>query len=227
MSEESATTDQDETNSSNKDSRCGYVAIVGRPNVGKSTLLNYLLGQKLSITSRKPQTTRHSLLGIKTTDTTQCVFVDTPGLHRQPQNSAVNRYMNRAARSVIDDVDLVLFMVDRLSWTAEEDWIAGLLQETGSPVLLLINKIDQLDRREELLPFIDGLQKRYRFNAFLPVAALNGEYLPELEQEIAGYLPKGPFHFPEDQITDKTERFMVAEVIREKLIRQLGREKPL
>lgn len=206
--------------------RCGYVAIVGRPNVGKSTLLNHMLGQKLSITSRKPQTTQHSLLGIKTDQNTQCVFVDTPGLHRNYTSNAVNRHMNRSARSVIDDVDLVLFMVDRTQWGEEEEWIAGLLEQAKVPVFLLINKIDQLNDRNTLLPFLADLGQRYGFQEYMPIAALQGDYLDELQVEIGRRLPEGPFHFPEDQITDKSERFMVAEIVREKLIRQLGRELP-
>ncbi len=206
--------------------RCGYVAIVGRPNVGKSTLLNHLLGQKLSITSRKPQTTRHSVLGIRTEHSSQCVFVDTPGLHRNFTTSAVNRYMNRTARSVIDDVDLVLFVVDRTQWGEEEEWIAKMLADGSAPVLLVINKIDLMKDRQTLLPFIQNLQSEHKFASYLPVASLHGEYLRELQEEVVARMPEGPFHFPEDQITDKSERFLVSELIREKLVRQLGKELP-
>ncbi|MFK8020719.1 MAG: GTPase Era [Pseudomonadales bacterium] len=207
-------------------SRCGYVAIVGRPNVGKSTLLNHMLGQKLSITSRKPQTTQHSLLGIKTFDNTQCIFVDTPGLHRDHKSSAVNRHMNRSARSVIDDVDLVLFMVDRTQWGEEEEWIASLVDKSKAPVFLVINKTDLLADRAALLPFLEKIGEKFKFQEYVPIAALNGEYLDQLQTAISEHLPEGEFHFPDDQITDKSERFMVAEIIREKLIRQLGRELP-
>ncbi|MEM8498788.1 MAG: GTPase Era [Pseudomonadota bacterium] len=206
--------------------RCGYVAIIGRPNVGKSTLLNHLLGQKISITSRKPQTTRHSVLGIRTEAASQCVFVDTPGLHKNFTTSAVNRYMNRTARSVIDDVDLVLFVVDRNQWGEEEQWIAQMLANSEVPVLLVINKIDLLKDRQTLLPFIQDLQNKYSFASYLPVASLHGEYLNELQQEVVARMPEGPFHFPEDQLTDKSERFLVSELIREKLVRQLGKELP-
>lgn len=206
--------------------KSGYIAIVGRPNVGKSTLLNRLIGQKLCITSRKPQTTRNAIMGIKTTDEAQFIYVDTPGLHRQNATKAVNRYMNRAARSVLHDVDVVLFVVDRMSWGEEEEWIAKTLRQVEVPVYLLINKIDLIDDKAKMLPHIQRLQADYNFSAFFPVAALKGDNLENLESEIAKHLPEGVSTFPEDQFTDRSERFLAGEIVREKIIRQLGNELP-
>jgi GTPase len=206
---------------------CGYAAIIGRPNVGKSTLLNHLIGQKLSITSRKPQTTRHRLLGIKTQDNTQFIYVDTPGLH-QRQGHAMNRYLNRAAISSLVGVDVVVWVVEASKWTQEDDHVLSILRDHSSniPVILAINKVDQLADRELLLPFIAQLQDKYSFSDVFPISALRGINLSELEQKIATYLPESEWHFPEDQLTDRSERFLVAEIVREKLIRRLGEELP-
>jgi GTP-binding protein Era len=206
--------------------KSGYIAIVGRPNVGKSTLLNQLIGQKLCITSRKPQTTRNTILGIKTTEQAQFIYVDTPGMHQRNSGKAVNRYMNRAAQSVLHDVDVILFLVDRTAWLEEDEWIAKRLQELRLPVFLLINKIDLLDNKEEMLPHIAELQQRFEFAAVVPVAALKGDNLNALEEEITQYLPEGGAFFPEDQFTDRSERFLAGEIVREKIIRQLGKELP-
>ncbi|MEE4204443.1 MAG: GTPase Era [Halieaceae bacterium] len=205
--------------------RCGYVAIVGRPNVGKSTLLNYLLGQKLSITSRKPQTTRHQVMGIKTEGDNQIIFVDTPGIHADG-GKALNRVMNRAATSALADVDLVLFLIDRNRWTDEDELVLQSLQHVKAPVVLVINKQDLLDDKTALLPFTEGLLARYDFAAVIPVSALRRQQLDRLEQFIIEHIPEGPHHFPEDQITDRSERFLAAELIREKIVRQLGDELP-
>lgn len=206
--------------------KSGYIAIVGRPNVGKSTLLNQLIGQKLCITSRKPQTTRNTILGIKTTDEAQFIYVDTPGMHQRNSGKAVNRYMNRAAQSVIHDVDVILFLVDRLAWLDEDEWIAKRLSDGDVPVFLLINKTDLLENKEEMLPHIAQLQQRFKFAAVVPVAALKGDNLSALEAEITKYLPEGGAFFPEDQFTDRSERFLAGEIVREKIIRQLGKELP-
>lgn len=206
-------------------SRCGYVAIVGRPNVGKSTLLNYLLGQKVSITSRKPQTTRHQVLGILTEGSDQVVFVDTPGMHRE-QPKAINRYMNRAASSALADIDLVLFVVDRTRWTPEDDMVLKALETVSAPVALVINKVDMLPEKDSLLPYAEQVMTRRDFAGVFPVSALRKSNLETLEQYIRSHLPEGPHHFPEDQITDRTERFLAAELIREKIVRQLGDELP-
>ena len=205
--------------------RCGYVAIVGRPNVGKSTLLNHILGQKLSITSRKPQTTRHQLLGIKTEGDTQAIYVDTPGLHLRDEK-AINRYMNRAASSALKDVDLVLFLVDRDRWTDEDDLVLEKVKQVDCPVLLVVNKIDRLNDKSELLPLLEQLAEKHSFTEIVPVSALRGHNRDDLEAVIERYLPEGIHLFPEDQVTDRSERFLAAELVREKIMRQLGEEVP-
>ncbi len=205
--------------------RCGFVAIIGKPNVGKSTLLNYLIGQKLSITSRKPQTTRHKLLGIKTVSNTQMVFVDTPGLHNG-QNKAINRYMNKTVQSVIHDVDLILFMVDRLKWTAEDDLVLDQLRHCSTPVFLLLNKVDLVDDKSILLPYIEELGRQYSFAEIFPISALKEHNIDALEKVIAEQMPENPFLYPEEQLTDRNARFLSAEFIREKITRQMGDELP-
>lgn len=207
--------------------RCGYAAIVGRPNVGKSTLLNHLLGQKLSITSRKPQTTRHRLLGIKTEGETQLIYVDTPGVH-QRQHNAMNRYLNRAASSSLVGVDVIIWLIEALKWTAEDEQVLQLLTHhaTEIPVMLAVNKVDQVADRERLLPFLNEIQTKFSFREIFPISALRGNNLAELEQCVAKLLPEAPWFFPEDQFTDRSERFLVAEIVREKLIRRLGAELP-
>lgn len=205
---------------------CGLVAIVGRPNVGKSTLLNHLVGQKLSITSRKPQTTRHRLLGITTRDNAQIIYVDTPGLHSRNADKAINRYMNRTVTSVIRDVDVILFVVDQLHWTEADEEVLQALQNTRAPVLLIINKTDQVSDKESLLPAIEAHAARYSFREVVPLSALKGHNVRKLEDTITRYLPAGHFLFPEDQITDRNARFLAAEFVREKITRQLGQELP-
>ena len=205
--------------------RCGYVAIVGRPNVGKSTLLNYLLGQKISITSRKPQTTRHQVMGIFTDGPDQVVFVDTPGIHRE-QPRAINRYMNRAASSALADVDLILFVVDRDRWTDEDDRVLEQVQLAAAPVALVINKVDLLPEQEVLLPYSASMKERYGFDSIVPVSALRRANIDVLMNYIRERMPRGAHFFPEDQITDRSQRFLAAELIREKIVRQLGDELP-
>lgn len=205
--------------------RCGYVAIVGRPNVGKSTLLNHLLGQKISITSRKPQTTRQRVLGIKTEADHQIIFVDTPGLHKDAEK-ALNRYMNRAASSAIHDVDLVALVVDRTAWTEEDSMVLEQIQQSGKPCLLVVNKVDLLEDKSALLPHLQELAAKGQFAAILPVSALRRHNVEALEQEILKFLPVSEHFFPEDQITDRSQRFLAAEIVREKIMRQLGEEIP-
>ena len=205
--------------------RCGYVAIVGRPNVGKSTLLNHLLGQKISITSRKPQTTRHQVLGIKTDRQYQIIFVDTPGLHSDA-DKAINRYMNRAASSAIRDVDVIVFVVDRTAWTAEDQMVLEQVQRSGLPVILAINKVDLLADKSQLLPHLQRLAEKADFAAVMPLSALQQHNVEQLEQEILQFLPESEHFFPEDQITDRSQRFLAAEIVREKIMRQLGEELP-
>ena len=205
--------------------RCGYVAIVGRPNVGKSTLLNHLLGQKISITSRKPQTTRHRVLGIKTEGGNQIIFVDTPGLHMQAEK-AINRYMNRAASAAIRDVDVVVMVVDRTAWTEEDAMVLEQVRQGGLPCLLVVNKVDLLEDKAALLPHLQALAAKADFDAILPVSALRRHNIAELEREIVKFLPESGYFFPEEQITDRSQRFLAAEIVREKIMRQLGEELP-
>lgn len=207
------------------ETRCGYVAIIGRPNVGKSTLLNHILGQKISITSRKPQTTRHRILGIKTEDNVQTVYVDTPGLHKDAKK-ALNRYMNRAAAQVMESVDVIIFMVDGLNWKNDDEWILKKLTHAHCPVILVINKIDKVTDKENLLPFIEKLNQKLSFAHIFPMSALKDENVAQLEKLVASFLPENPYFFPDDQITDVSERFLAAEIIREKLMRSLGQELP-
>ena len=206
-------------------SLCGYVAIVGRPNVGKSTLLNHLLGQKLCITSRKPQTTRHTLLGIKTQDNVQIIYVDTPGIHTN-QDKAINRVMNRSASSVIADVDVVIFMLDRCEWSDADEYVAKQLSNISVPTLVALNKVDMINNRDDLLPHIEFLKGKVNAQDFLPVSALRRICIDELEEKIKGFIPSQPHLFPDDQITDRSERFLAAEIVREKITRQLGAELP-
>lgn len=205
--------------------RCGYVAIVGRPNVGKSTLLNHILGQKISITSRKPQTTRNNVVGIKTEADVQIIFVDTPGLHLG-QEKAINRYMNRAASTAIKDVDLVIFVVDRFAWTEEDEAVAQRLNNANCPIVLAVNKVDQIDDKDQLLPHLQSLAEKLSATEIIPISALRNQNLDRLEQIIVEHLPVATHLFPEDQITDRSSRFMAAEMVREKITRQLGDELP-
>lgn len=204
---------------------CGYVAIVGRPNVGKSTLLNHLLGQKLCITSRKPQTTRHTLLGIKTEDNCQTIYVDTPGIHTN-QDRAINRVMNRSASSVIADVDLVIFVVDRFEWSEADEYVAKQLSNSSAPVVVAINKVDMIENKESVLPHIQFLSGKVNAEKFMPVSALRKTNIQLLEEKIHTFIPQNTHQFPEDQITDRSERFLAAEIVREKITRQLGAELP-
>ena len=204
---------------------CGYVAIVGRPNVGKSTLLNHILGQKLCITSRKPQTTRHTLLGIKTKENVQVIFVDTPGIHTN-QERAINRVMNRSAASVIADVDLVIFVVDRFEWSSADEYVAKYLSNNEVPVIVAVNKVDMIEDKEALLPHLKFLASKINAAEFIPLSALRKTNLDELEAKIQTYIPQKMHLYPEDQITDRSERFLASEIIREKITRQLGAEVP-
>ena len=215
--------EQNEMNGSVK--RCGYVAIIGRPNVGKSTLLNYILGMKLSITSRKPQTTRHQILGVKTEANVQCIYVDTPGIH-QRRGTAINKYMNRAATSVLNDVDIILMVVQAGQWTEEDQLIIEKLRTTQCPVVLVVNKIDKLDDKKQLLPMIQDLSSQYDFSEIIPVAALNGVNVTILEEKLVPLLPENDHIYSDDQVTDRSMRFLASEIIREKLIRELGQELP-
>ena len=204
---------------------CGLVGLVGRPNVGKSTLLNILLGQKISITSRKPQTTRHRIIGIDTRDQYQAIFIDTPGI-RKTQTNAMNRYMNRAATSTIADVDVTIFVVDRLSWDEEDELVVQGLLAAKSPVILVLNKIDRLTDKSLLLPHIQSLASVFDWAEVLPLSAKTGYQIDQLREAIYQRLPEQSHFYDADQITDRSERFMAAELIREKLMRQFSDELP-
>jgi len=208
-----------------KQYKCGYIAIIGRPNVGKSTLLNNILGLKLSITSRKPQTTRHQILGVKSIDEGQFIYVDTPGIHGGGKK-AINRYMNKAASSVINDVDVLLFLVQAQKWTEEDQMVLDKLEHVEVPVVLVVNKADKIEEKEQLLPFLEEMNKKYSFSNIIPTSAKKGTNVEELENIVLQLLPENPPFFDEEQYTDRSIRFLAAEIIREKLIRELGKELP-
>jgi GTP-binding protein Era len=221
---------------------CGYCAIVGRPNVGKSTLLNRLIGVKLAITSHKAQTTRHSILGIKTlsdedfdadgTDERssqpprgQVIYVDTPGIHER-DNHAMNRYLNRTATAVVADVDVLVFVVEALTWTREDEKVLRLLAGRSAPVILAVNKIDSVKPKETLLPYLQEMDGRFSFVQIVPVSAKDGSNLSRLEEQVLKHLPEGENFYPEDQLTDRPEKFFAAEMLREQLTRRYAKELP-
>jgi len=204
---------------------CGYVGILGRTNVGKSTLLNNLMQQKLCITSSKPQTTRNRILGIKTDENYQAIYIDTPGLHRKAKRR-LNQRMNRQAYNTIEDVDAILFVIEPLKWSHEEMQLLSRAQSTGKPIILVINKIDTLNNKEALLPFLDELQKKHTFKALIPICARRNNRIHLVEDAIKSTLPPGKHLFSKDTITDCSDTFLIAEIIREKLMRQLHQELP-
>ncbi len=207
------------------ETRCGFIAIVGRPNVGKSTLLNTILGKKVSITTSRPQTTRHRILGIKTIGQSQCVFVDTPGLH-QHYHTALNRVMNKAVLKVIPEADRVLFLVEAEKFTPEDEWVAEHLLASQKDFIIGVNKIDQLSDKSQLLPFIHQLSQRFPNIPIVPFSAKQGDNVTYLLEFLAEALPIDHFYFGSDQLTDRSERFLAAELIREKLMRFSGQEIP-
>lgn len=204
--------------------RTGYLAVIGRPNVGKSTLTNRLVGAKVSITSRKAQTTRHRIHGVVTTDDCQFIFVDTPGFQTKHRN-ALHRLMNRSVTQTLADVDVVLFLVEAGRWSSGEQEILKLLPK-DRPVLLVVNKVDRLTDRKTVLPFLDKVSREFPFTEIVPVSAERGENLDELMKTAATHLPEAPPVFDADDITDRSERFLAAELLREKLFRNLGEELP-
>jgi len=205
--------------------RSGYAVLVGRPNVGKSTLLNRLLGQKLAITSHKPQTTRHRILGIKSREDGQIVFVDTPGIHERG-NKAMSHYLNRTAHTALIDVNVAVFVVQALAWTSEDERVLSAVVKAGVPTILAVNKVDLVEPKEKLLPFLQTLAERHSFVDVIPVSASRGDNADALMQAVLDRLPEGEPVFPEDQITDRSERFFAAELLREQLIRRYHRELP-
>ncbi|WP_241626868.1 GTPase Era [Rosenbergiella epipactidis] len=204
---------------------CGFIAIVGRPNVGKSTLLNQLLGQKVSITSRKPQTTRHRIMGIDTQGAYQAIYVDTPGLHIE-EKRAINRLMNRAASSSIGDVELIVFVVEGTRWTEDDEMVLNKLKSVKVPVILAINKIDNIQDKTILLPHIQQISQKMNFADVVPLCAETGQNVDAIARIVHNTLPEADHHFPEDYVTDRSQRFMASEIIREKLMRFLGAELP-
>lgn len=209
----------------NEQTYCGFIAIVGRPNVGKSTLLNKILGQKISITSRKAQTTRHRIVGIHTEGPYQAVYVDTPGLHIE-EKRAINRLMNRAASSAIGDVDLIIFVVDGTHWTDDDEMVLNKLRQAKAPVVLAINKIDNIKNKDDMLPFITEISQKFNFVEIIPISAQRGNNVQNLQKIVRTSLRPGVHHFPEDYVTDRSQRFMASEIIREKLMRFMGEELP-
>lgn len=208
--------------------KTGYAAIVGRPNVGKSTLLNHLMGFKLSITSRKPQTTRQQVLGVLTKDESQLIFVDTPGIHggTSATGRVMNRYMNKQATSTFDDVDIVLFVIDSRGWVAADDEVLKHLKNINTSVVCVLNKVDMLNDKERLLPLMKHVEEQLQPIAIVPISALKSEGLDSLVKEIVAHLPEGPHLFGDDDVTDKPESFFISEMVREQLVRQLGDELP-
>lgn len=204
---------------------CGFVAIVGRPNVGKSTLLNDLVGEKISITADKPQTTRHKIIGVKTIDNRQAVYIDTPGMHIK-QKKAINREMNKAAKSALHDVDAVIFVVESLEWNDEDSLVLDCVHNLKCPVFLVVNKIDMIKDKDLLLPHLQELGQKMHFAEIIPCVATKGDQVQIVERKVFAVLPSGPMLYPTDQTTDKSTPFRLAEIIREKLTRVLSAELP-
>ncbi|EQB8917610.1 GTPase Era [Vibrio fluvialis] len=214
-----------ESSSSPDNQHCGFVAIVGRPNVGKSTLLNNILGQKISITSRKPQTTRHRIMGVDTDGDYQAIYVDTPGLHIE-EKRAINRLMNRAASSSLSDVNLVFFVVEGTHWTADDEMVLNKLKNANFPVVLCVNKVDNVKDRNEVMLHMMELSNKMGFVDVVPISAKLGKNVDVLRKHVRDHLPKAVHHFPEEYVTDRSQRFMASEIIREKLMRFTGEELP-
>jgi GTP-binding protein Era len=201
------------------------VAIIGRPNVGKSTLLNQLMQQKLSITSRKPQTTRHRIVGVHTMDNYQTVYVDTPGIHSRETNT-LNRLMNQAALSVLGDVDVVVVVVDCTRWTEDDEDVFSLLPQVSVPCYLVVNKVDKLADKSALLPLLQRLSEKHAFKEIIPLSAKTGDQVAHLDACLRPLLPESPHLFAADQFTDRSTRFLCAELVREKIFRLCGEELP-
>jgi len=207
------------------DYRCGLVAVIGRPNVGKSTLINSIMGRKVSIVTAKPQTTRHRILAVHTQERQQVIFVDTPGLHRQ-SGKAMNRLMNRTAANALADADLVFFVSDATRWTTEDDDVLKRLEQAQAPVVALLNKIDKIHPREKLLESLAAISKRFDFAEIVPISAMKSDNLDQLMEIVPAFLPESPPLFPKDMQTDRSDEFHIAEIIREKLTLMLHQELP-
>jgi GTP-binding protein Era len=205
--------------------RCGFIAVVGRPNVGKSTLINTILGSKVSIVTPKPQTTRHRILGVDSHDDYQAIYIDTPGIHRQA-NKAMNRLMNRTAANALIDADLVLFMTEANRWTPEDEDVLKRLESVNAPVVALLNKIDRVHPKEILLAALATMSERRKFAEVIPISARRRDGLAALDELVPGYLPESEPLFPDDMVTDRSKDFRAAEVVREKLTLALRQEIP-
>ncbi len=209
-----------------KKTKCGYVSIIGKPNVGKSTIVNRLLDRKVSITSKKAQTTRNNIMGVKTNDMNQIIFLDTPGIHSQATKT-LNKVLNKSALSVVEDSDLLMFVLQRSQFNQDDQKVLDAIQKSNKPTICIINKIDQVNNKNSILPFIEKLSQSFNFKEFIPVSALKNEGMQELETMIYKLLPENPHMFPEDSLEDlKNENFFISEIVREKLIRILGDELP-
>jgi len=210
---------------SQQNKKSGYISIVGKTNVGKSTLLNEILGQKVSITSRKPQTTRHRLLGIKTIEDSQMIFIDTPGFHKDHKR-ALNQYMNKVASSAMKGMDVLVYVIEGLNWTEEDQELIDQIPEGYQTSILVINKIDKIEQKEDLLPFIKSMSELNKFSDIIPLSALKKQNVPALVNSILLKIPKGDHIYPMGQVADVSERFLASEVIREKCITRVGDELP-
>jgi GTPase len=206
-------------------SYCGYIALVGRPNVGKSTLLNRILQQKLSITSKKAQTTRHSIIGIRTDGEYQFIYVDTPGIHLGSKKT-MNRMMNKSAIATLRDVDAVAFLVDGTHWDDEDEHVLRIIKNLEVPCFLLVNKVDKIVDKLQLLPWIESMSQRHAFTEIIPISAKTGVQVDILQERLRAALPEGPHLFDEEQVTDRSTRFLCSELLREKIFRLCGQELP-
>ena len=217
--------DEQKVESQPENQHCGFIAIVGRPNVGKSTLLNRLIGQKVSITSRKPQTTRHRIMGVETDGDYQAIYVDTPGLHIE-EKRAINRLMNRAASSSLSDVNLVLFLVDGTHWTNDDEMVLNKLMKTSFPVVLCVNKVDNVKDKNEVMIHMQEMTNKAKFVDVVPISAKQDKNIDVIRRIVREHLPKAVHHFPEEYVTDRSQRFMASEILREKIMRFTGEELP-
>ena len=224
MSEDSSYPTTDLTHEFAQDFRTGFIAIIGRPNVGKSTLMNALIGQKVSITSKKAQTTRHRINGVLTQDNTQYIFVDTPGFQTK-HGGALNRVLNRNVSQALGEVDAVVWVIEAMKFTAQDEAVLKILPE-ATPVILVVNKVDQLEKKNDLLPFLQKIAERFNFKHIIPVSAKKGVQTQVLLDEIKPLLPENPPFFDEDDITDRPSKFLATEIIREKIFRLSGDEVP-
>lgn len=218
-----------QNNVNDESKRCGYIAILGKPNVGKSTLLNRILGKKISITTRKPQTTRNKILGVKTVGNSQMIYIDTPGISFADNDfgkRSLNRYMLKTSLNAIFEADLIVLLVDSLNWKEDDELILQKARKANVPIILAINKVDLIKQKGEILPYIETIKTKMDFASFIPLSAKHGTNIDGLENCIAGLLPQNDFLFPEGQISLCNEKFISQEIIREKLMRFLGEELP-